>query len=124
MNKIKAFTLAEILITLGVIGVVTAMTIPTLITKIQNRQNIVKWRKEYSIVNQAFRKAMSDDVTIAKDGVFYQVGYTNEFMNSMLENLKVIDSCGSANSTKNSLGLERCIYPFYTWTWLWTKGVT
>ena len=30
----SAFTLAEVLITLGVIGVVAAMTIPTLITNI------------------------------------------------------------------------------------------
>ena len=31
MNK-KAFTLAEVLITLGIIGVVAALTLPTLIT--------------------------------------------------------------------------------------------
>ncbi len=35
-NKIKlAFTLSEVLITLGIIGVVSAMTIPTLISKYQ-----------------------------------------------------------------------------------------
>lgn len=34
INKnIPAFTLAEVLITLGIIGVVTAITIPTLIQK-------------------------------------------------------------------------------------------
>ena len=43
-NKIKiqkhwsnAFTLAEVLITLGVIGVVAAVTMPTLVTNIQER---------------------------------------------------------------------------------------
>ena len=35
--KISAFTLAEVLITLGIIGIVAAMTIPTLMTKIQKR---------------------------------------------------------------------------------------
>ncbi len=30
MKKILAFTLAEVLVTLGIIGVVSAMTIPTL----------------------------------------------------------------------------------------------
>lgn len=33
--KLRAFTLAEILITLGIIGVIAAMTIPTLVTKYQ-----------------------------------------------------------------------------------------
>lgn len=35
--KMSAFTLAEVLITLGIIGIVAAMTIPTLITNHQKR---------------------------------------------------------------------------------------
>ena len=35
-EKNSAFTLAEVLITLGIIGVVAAMTIPTLISKYQS----------------------------------------------------------------------------------------
>lgn len=48
-NNKKAFTLAEVLITLGIIGVVAAMTIPTLMTNIHHRdisvklQNLVLW---------------------------------------------------------------------------------
>lgn len=38
MKKLNAFTLAEVLITLGIIGVVAAMTLPTLI---QNHQKQV-----------------------------------------------------------------------------------
>ena len=39
MKKIlKGFTLAEVLITLGVIGVVSAMTLPTLTTNVQKQQ--------------------------------------------------------------------------------------
>ena len=33
MNLKKAFTLAEVLITLGIIGVVAAMTLPTVVNK-------------------------------------------------------------------------------------------
>ena len=36
-HKNQGFTLAEVLITLGVIGVVAAMTLPTLLTNIQQR---------------------------------------------------------------------------------------
>lgn len=38
LKKVFGFTLAEVLITLGVIGVVAAMTIPTLMTNLQNRK--------------------------------------------------------------------------------------
>ncbi len=38
-NKKFAFTLAEVLITLGVIGVVAALTMPTLLKNIAERSN-------------------------------------------------------------------------------------
>ena len=43
-----AFTLAEVLITLGIIGVVAAMTLPVLIEKLDERQNISMLKKFYS----------------------------------------------------------------------------
>ncbi len=55
-----AFTLAEVLITLGIIGVVAAITLPSLTTKIQNRQYQVAYRKAFSSLNQAL-KSMIDD---------------------------------------------------------------
>lgn len=47
------FTLAEVLITLGVIGVVAAMTLPTLINNIQGEQYRAKFKKDISLLNQA-----------------------------------------------------------------------
>lgn len=47
----KAFTLAEVLITLGIIGVVAAITIPGLITKYQKLATVVKLKKVYSQLN-------------------------------------------------------------------------
>lgn len=47
-----AFTLAEVLITLGIIGVVAAMTLPTVINKINNKQNITAMKKAYSELSQ------------------------------------------------------------------------
>lgn len=38
-NRESAFTLAEILITLGVIGIVTALTLPTIIDNYKKSQN-------------------------------------------------------------------------------------
>ncbi len=53
-NKRRAaFTLAEVLITLCIIGVVAAMTMPSLMNKIQNRHLVTALKKSYSILSQA-----------------------------------------------------------------------
>ena len=54
-SKKAAFTLAEVLITLGIIGVVAAMTIPTLIANVKGAQNRVQFKKTLSTLNQAVR---------------------------------------------------------------------
>lgn len=36
-NNIKAFTLAEVLVTLGIIGIVSALTMPTIISNHQKK---------------------------------------------------------------------------------------
>ena len=45
---VPAFTLAEVLITLAIIGVVAAMTIPTLITNFEKKERITKLKKSYA----------------------------------------------------------------------------
>ena len=49
----KGFTLAEVLITLGIIGVVAAMTLPTLIEKHQKKVSAVRLEQTYSQLSQA-----------------------------------------------------------------------
>ena len=48
-KKEFAFTLAEVLITIGIIGIVAAMTIPTLISKNQKRVIEAKLKEDYSL---------------------------------------------------------------------------
>jgi len=66
----KAFTLAEVLITLGIIGVVAAITIPTLNKQIQQVQQKAAFKKAYSITSQAWSQVVSEntDTYIAKGG--------------------------------------------------------
>ena len=56
-NKKFAFTLAEVLITLGIIGVVAAMTLPTLIQNYRKQQTTTQLKATYSILSQAFEHA-------------------------------------------------------------------
>ena len=56
----KGFTLAEVLITLGVIGVVAAVTMPTLIQNYQKKQTVTQLKKAYSELSQAISMAQKD----------------------------------------------------------------
>ena len=92
-----AFTFAEVLITLGVIGVVAVLTLSIVIQNIQNKQNIAKWKKEYSVINNVFNEVAADGITICnytKYGDCNGQSYTNEFISSFQSKLKIIDYCG------------------------------
>lgn len=49
------FTLAEVLITLGIIGVVAAITIPNLMTHLRNKKLESQFKKTYAELNIAAR---------------------------------------------------------------------
>ncbi len=55
-----AFTLAEVLITLGIIGVVAALTMPVLISNHKKKTTAIKVKKAYSIIYQALTRAQLD----------------------------------------------------------------
>lgn len=60
----KAFTLAEVLITLGIIGVVAAMTIPALITNYQKKVTATRVKKAYAELLQAIKLSEAENETI------------------------------------------------------------
>lgn len=57
----RSFTLAEVLITLGIIGVVAAMTLPALIHKQNEKADVVRLKKVYSMLNQALLAEISEN---------------------------------------------------------------
>ena len=59
-KKKAAFTLAEVLITLGIIGIVAAMTLPMLIAKYQKLVATTQLKRIYSILANAEMLAISD----------------------------------------------------------------
>lgn len=60
-KRLRAFTLAEVLITLGIIGVVAAISIPVLQKNIQNYQFRQAWKKDYAILAQAINEIYAED---------------------------------------------------------------
>lgn len=55
-----AFTLAEVLITLGIIGVVAAMTLPVITANHKKKETVSKLKKIYSTLNNAMLLAVKD----------------------------------------------------------------
>lgn len=58
--KNSAFTLAEVLITLGIIGIVASLTLPSLIQKYHEKQRVVQLKKAYSVLQNAFLMAKDE----------------------------------------------------------------
>ncbi len=57
----KGFTLAEVLITLGIIGVVAAITMPTLIAHYQKQVTVNQLKKVYTVLSQAVKQSELDN---------------------------------------------------------------
>lgn len=68
LNINHAFTLAEVLITLGIIGVVAAITLPSVMNNIQDAQYKTAYKKAYSTASQAFVQANADNQMIYSPG--------------------------------------------------------
>lgn len=60
-KTVQGFTLSEVLITLGIIGIVAGMTIPTLMNNIQNVQFKVMFKKEFSNFSNAVNQIKNDN---------------------------------------------------------------
>lgn len=75
----KAFTLAEVLITLTIIGVVAAMTIPTLISNYQKKQYVVGLQRNMSVIQNGIKLMLADEQV---DTVMQSSFYTMDIANS------------------------------------------
>ncbi len=90
------------------------MTLSTVISKIQDKQNIAKWKKEFSVVSNAFNEVVADGVTICnytQSGNCKGQEFTDEFVKAIQAKLNVIDYCGLKVSDSN----KRCDYFNSNW---------
>lgn len=60
INYKKSFTLAEVLITLGIIGIVAAMTLPSLIGNYKKKVLKEQFKVAYSLLQQTWNKVVAD----------------------------------------------------------------
>lgn len=102
MKKL-GFTLAEVLITLMILGVIAAMTVPTLIQDTQKKEQVVQVKKGLSMINQAItmnyalEQETLSDIRNATGGALGALG------TMLKKRLAVVDS--NTNSVRTADGL-------------------
>lgn len=102
MKKNRAFTLAEVLITLVIIGVIAAITIPILISNYQKTQYVTSLKKAYTTITQAL-KEISADYGCVNDlkctGLFSYGGSEDKFSAELIKHIKLSKDCGLTKTT-------------------------
>lgn len=89
MNKKSGFTLAEVLVTLMIIGVIAAMTIPSLMQSTAQQEFRAAFKKAVSMINQAVTLNYALDGRDATD-------YSQEnFLHLMTQRLNVMSMDGT-----------------------------
>lgn len=94
-RKKSAFTLAEVLLTLLIIGVVSGLVVPNLINDTQNAEFKTAWKKEYSTINQSYIRLLFEEGGTLKNlcPVVDWVTDSNCIMNKIKTYLNVQKSC-------------------------------
>lgn len=94
-NK-KGFTLAEVLVTLGIIGVVSAMTVPTLMQNYQRKSYVTQLHKFYNELSQALLQYQTDKNALN----LKEAGLTSsDALGSFFKTyFKVIQDCGTTQT--------------------------
>lgn len=100
--KYKGFTLAEVLVTLGIIGVVSAMTIPTLMQNHQRKVYVTQLHKVYTEFTQAAVMILNDNnaINLSEAGLGSSAqNVTTKSETFIKKYFKVLNDCGSGSAT-------------------------
>src|SRR5574344_2973085 len=100
-DNFVAFTLAEVLIVLGIIGIVATLTIVQIINKIQDIEFQVAWKKEYSTFVNATNQIMREN-----GGNLIQIGLSgwDDTLRDMYDNyVRYIKKCNRNDKYSESV---------------------
>lgn len=98
-----AFTLAEVLIVMGIIGVIAEIIIPELISNVQKDTTVTILKEDYSMINQVLYRAASDSggdlaqlflYDSTPIGSSYQTIVTNFVTTNVIPYVKITKDCG------------------------------
>lgn len=104
----KAFTLAEVLITLGIIGVVAAMTMPTLMNSTNGAQYKTAYKKALSVLSQAVVMNVAlDDYDFSQASVTGSAADSQSLYNIFKNRMNVIKTATGNNTSHPILNADK-----------------
>ena len=110
-NRKSAFTLAEALITIAIIGIVAALTIPNLVKNYQKYQTEVKLKKTYNILSKALQSSVFDNGYVESWTYSNGLDFGQKYIGKYLRVEKYCtDNTGICNFNKTSLNGIKNVY--------------
>lgn len=95
----KAFTLAEVLVTLLIIGVVASLTIPSIISETEKAETATQVKKYQSVLQQAVNNIKNDYGSVINSPLNSNADYINGW-NALKPYLNLAKDCGTATGGK------------------------
>lgn len=129
----KAFTLAETLITLGIIGVVAAVSIPNLIQKYRKHVLKTSFLKSVSTIQSVISLSLDEYVIDSLDGLSEE-DFNTHFLPILLSHLKVSNTyikpddknvtCYNKMNFSNTAGFNTCLQSLKDKNYVLLSGMT
>ena len=106
-----AFTLSEVLITLGIIGIVAAIVTPVLIQNYEKQETAAKVKAAYSILSQAINDSISENGDI--DSWDFSLLYKDFANKYLVPYLKISEICDSVACIRSKMEDGRYFRGYY-----------
>lgn len=129
LKRFQAFTMAEVLVTLVIIGVIAAMTIPTLNMNTKNNEHVAGCLKAYSVLSQAVNRMKVD---LGPVGFGTKWNSPEEFWKAFSAQLNTAKICAKEEKGCNFEGIPKQLkgdahtnsYDGYAYNLITTDGMT
>lgn len=111
-QRCAAFTLAEVLITLTIIGVIAAITLPLLMKNTQNKENIALLKQAHSLIKQAEMSVKANDNVVSPPETA-SISDIYNYFNAFIKYLKVAKYCTDGSCYINPADCKSVGFPYF-----------